>query len=304
MNFFFPRLFIILFGFLLVSCFSSLVSFPALAAEMRLEPSSQIVAPGKTFEVDVTLDGQVESINALQGTVIFPADALEIQDVRDGGTVVSQWIERPDGGKISGKIIFSGLIVGGYAGQSGHLFTIRFSGRKNGRAALDLADAKTLLNDGNGTETKVTLRGASVSVNAETTSTPALSNEADQTAPEPFTIALAKDPNIFDGRWFIAFGAEDKGSGIDHYEIRETRRKNNGAWKAAESPYLLADQERKSYVSVKAVDKKGNVRVAELAPVPSPFYPYAIGAGILLIILLFGYGLYRRRHSGRASAAL
>ena len=31
-----------------------------------------------------------------------------------------------------------------------------------------------------------------------------------------------KDPNVFDGKWFLVFAALDKGSGIDHYEVMET----------------------------------------------------------------------------------
>ena len=80
---------------------------------------------------------------------------------------------------------------------------------------------------------------------------------------------IARDPTIFDGKWFLVFATQDKGLGIDHYEIKETRYRFFGSfsrWISAESPYALRDQELKSYILVKAVDKAGNERIVKINP--------------------------------------
>jgi len=89
----------------------------------------------------------------------------------------------------------------------------------------------------------------------------------DTEVPEAFTPVVASDQSIFNGKYFLVFAAQDKGSGIDHYEVRETRAYGKKrSWEIAESPYLLRDQTLSSYIYVKAVDRVGNERVAEISP--------------------------------------
>ena len=94
----------------------------------------------------------------------------------------------------------------------------------------------------------------------------------DPDPPEIFEPVLARNPNVFDNKWFLVFVSQDKGSGIAYYAIRETRREINiqretdAKWVEAESPYLLEDQELRSFAYVKAVDKAGNERVAMVKP--------------------------------------
>jgi hypothetical protein len=69
----------------------------------------------------------------------------------------------------------------------------------------------------------------------------------------------------------LVFSTQDKGSGIDYYEVKEESqfllfRLLPSKWHRAESPYLLRDQSLSSRIYVKAVDRAGNKQFAELLP--------------------------------------
>jgi len=123
---------------------------------------------------------------------------------------------------------------------------------------------------------------------------------------------VSRDPNIFDGKWFLVFATQDKGSGIDHYEVLERRELKIqklgfskekslhskfyilNPWRVAESPYLLKDQELKSYIYVKAIDKAGNERVATLSPRNLlKWYEIWWLWGIIIIGIIIIYAVWR-----------
>ena len=108
----------------------------------------------------------------------------------------------------------------------------------------------------------------------------------DTVPPEEFGPQIGQDSTIYDGKYFLSFVAQDKTSGVDHYEITEVPRlsfKKTKEWKVVQSSYLLEDQRLRSVIEVKAVDKAGNERVAEIKP---PFKIIWIDVLILLLILM------------------
>jgi len=117
----------------------------------------------------------------------------------------------------------------------------------------------------------------------------------DTTPPELFDIFVAQDATIFEGKAFLAFSATDKTSGIDHYEVSETKGGAREQWQAATSPYLLGDQRLRSVIAVKAVDKAGNERIAILpAQNPTQGYQKYFILGIIGIIgVMIGYIVVR-----------
>jgi len=95
----------------------------------------------------------------------------------------------------------------------------------------------------------------------------------DATSPEDF------EPEILeiDGKQHVAFAGSDMLSGLHHYEVTEIRQKRlfgivqkktpeEENWKVAESPFVLEDQNLDSIVKVKAVDRAGNAKLAEIVP--------------------------------------
>ena len=151
---------------------------------------------------------------------------------------------------------------------------------------------KTLLNDGTGTETNTTISNLQFVISGQgPASQPAVVETKDIDIPESFEPMVASDPAIFDGKYFLVFVTQDKGSGIDHYEVREGRE----PFVVAESPYLLQDQNLHKKIAVKAVDRSGNERLITLPPQkPLPWYENYIILAIL-IIMVFITGVILRK---------
>jgi len=98
------------------------------------------------------------------------------------------------------------------------------------------------------------------------------------------------------------FGTQDKGSGIDHYEVAESDNpfvnEANLVWRRAESPELLQDQSGRSTVYVKAVDRDGNVRIEKVLGTAGRLYKWLAICGILILCIIaavFARLLWRKR---------
>ena len=118
----------------------------------------------------------------------------------------------------------------------------------------------------------------------------------DTQPPDAFQPIVSQSPDLFDGKLFLVFAAQDKQSGVLYYEVQEAKARTpfgrlfaaaRGEWVRAESPYLLSDQKLESVISVKAVDRAGNTQVEILTPsrLWSRYDYYA-----LLLLLLLGAG--------------
>ncbi|MDZ4231869.1 MAG: cohesin domain-containing protein [Candidatus Pacearchaeota archaeon] len=124
---------------------------------------------------------------------------------------------------------------------------------------------------------------------------PAVTRRAlkDTAPPEFFEVLVGSDWTLYDGKRFLSFSARDAASGIARYEVFE---EHVGAWKVAQSPYLLEYQGSES-VKVKAVDKAENERVVEIRA------ERALPVSRLLSFVLFlflgllagGYLVWRKR---------
>lgn len=245
----------------------SVLPITAEAAQVLWKAENSTIKTGDRFQVDIFLDAQSESLNALKGELVWPGDILSVKEIKEGNSVMSLWIRRPQAA--NGVISFSGLIPGGYIASDGFIFSVIFEAQKAGSGSLSLRDLQVLLNDGKGTGAAVYSRPFAFNIAAETPHVPLPIMPDDFTGPEPFTPQIASSTAIFGGKWFLAFAAEDKESGIDYYEVFESRSEGVGAWAhfvAAESPHLLSDQSLKSYIYVRAVSKGGGERVVELMP--------------------------------------
>ena len=259
----------------------------ANAASLNLVSSESEIAIGQEFQVDLILDTDGEDINAIEAKIFFPEKSLKLQEIRDSNSISNIWVKRP---KIerSGIIDFSGIIPGGYKEVEGFIFSVIFRADESGRGAVEVKDAKILLNDGKGTAASLKISNFQFILETEFPTKIQISKSKDIDSPELFAPEIARDPNIFDGKWFLVFAAQDKGSGIDHYKVCE-RIKTTCV--IAESPYVLQNQNLDRKIFVKAIDKNGNERIAILPPKSAPRYQkwlvYIIfGAAILSVIIL------------------
>lgn len=102
----------------------------------------------------------------------------------------------------------------------------------------------------------------------------------DITNPEEFALQAID----IEGEKYLIFSTTDATSGIDHYEISESSTE----WKIIKSPYLIADQNSKSSLKIKAVDKAGNERFSEiiLSSNPKLFTKQLVFVMLLFVIII------------------
>jgi len=262
------------------------------AAELKLIAPMQKFGVNQQFQVDLLLDTEGEEINAAEVKIFFPGELLEMKEIRDGNSIINFWIEKPRVVE-AGIIGFSGIIPGGYQETKGFVFSVVFRAKTSGNGAIEIRDAKVLLNDGKGTPVNVKISPFQFSISQEVPSVPPMVEIIKDTdPPEDFKPEIAANHAIFNGKWFLVFATQDKGSGIDHYEICEGKRK----CAIAESPYLLRNQDLDEEIVVKAVDKSGNERVATIPPQkPLPWYKNYFVLAILIIIGLIIIGVILRK---------
>ncbi len=284
--------------------FCGLLPSSVLAMEMSFEPANVSSTQDQAFTTTVVVNTDGESINAVDGTLSVSPELAEGLAISDSGSIVTYWVKQPIYDKATQTIQFSGTIPGGYQGQAGILFSIiiqPYSGKSLDNA-ISIGEAKAYLNDGLGTQANVQTKQFLITsqgsgpVDTEIASQLYLNeNRPDNIPPEIFSPQLAQDERVFDGKWFVNFATTDKQSGIDYYEVQETRSGSldAGQWKRAESPYLLTDQDLHSYIYIVAVDRQGNERMIKVNPRrPLTWWQsneknFVIG-GILLILIIGG----------------
>jgi hypothetical protein len=280
----------------IIAC--ALFAMPASAASLYSEPRQIEVAPNQTFEVSLFLDTQDDDINAVEGTVEFPADLLELKEIRDGNSIINFWVERPTVSQTS--VAFSGIIPGGYRFPKGLVLSLVFAAKGNGSGIIHVEKARTLRNDGQGTEAPLSVAFSSFTVSeAPEFPAPAVAPILDTDIPESFRPELSRDPSIFDGKWFLSFATQDKGTGIERYEVQESYAWGRGSWVKASSPHVLIGQNPALPIRVKAIDRAGNERIESAIAVPHVRTAFEndlmIGIIILVILMLLVKWIVRKQ---------
>lgn len=278
--------------------FTLLLTLPlsAHAVTLRFVPEKSISGVGQEVRVQVVLSTDASEVNAIEGSVVLPP-SLSLVRIEDGNSLVTLWLKRPTA---EGQAIpFSGVTPGGYAGQNGRVFAFVVKVVREGNSALTFSNVQLLKNDGEGTVIGTDGVPLSLSVRGKAEDvSPVL---VDDVRPETFVPTIGKDESLFDGSWFVAFTTQDKGVGIDHYTVQESKSRI-GLWFSqkvnADSPYILKDQSGKSFVRVTAYDKEGNTRSATAVPaVPAPWYVRGENIFALLLcvaLILIGAFFYRK----------
>lgn len=266
----------------------ALVGIPrAHAAEINVTAQNSSIYENQVLQINVTLDTQNDDANAVQGEIIYPANLFKLEQINDGGSVVSLWLNTPaESTSSAGKIDFAGIMPGGFTGSAGTLFSFILQPLTTGTGTIEISSSTILANDGQGTPLPVaTTTNASVVVYPSNGSSAPSVPFTDYTPPNPFTPEIVSDPNIFGGKYFLVFDTTDAESGIDHYEVLEAP---GGSWHIATSPYLLTDQNLSSDIYVRAVDHAGNFIVEEVpARYPeSKTHNMWLNIGIVLLIIV------------------
>ena len=278
---------------------------PVLAANFSFDvPAS--VGTNQDFQVEFLLNTEMEDINAVEGKIIYDKNILTLKEVRDSNNIISLWAKDPAQNKNDGIVEFSGITPGGFNSfsQTKSIFSLIFSANKEGDAGLKIEGLEVLLNDGKGTPVKATIaKIPMIKIEEGFISPQTVLAVDDKESPEPLFVEIIKDNSIEDNKWVAVFYGHDKKSGIDHYEFAERKGRQvldykTLSWRSAQSPQLLLDQTRASFVYIKAVDRAGNEIVAVANPLVGKklydnFWFWCII--LLSLLLLFGGALWRKQ---------
>ena len=287
---------------------------PAEAAILYFDSSYQDFYVGDEFEAVLMLNTENQNINAVEGKIIL-SENLIVEKIIDGDSIINLWVQKPTINS-QNEINFSGIVPGGFVGQlnsqvkgllPGVIFRMILKVKSAGEVKIDTTNTRVLLNDGRGTETTLSILTLSAITKSGLRVGPGTAIRQDKTPPELFTPEISRSPDTFNNQWFLVFMTQDKGYGIDHYEVSEAspiiynipwlgKLIISGSFKVAESPYLLKDQGLKSYIYVKAVDKAGNERIATLTPQqPFKWYEYLLFFIIIILGIIFA-GIFIKRN--------
>jgi len=270
------------------------------ATVLNLNSNSKNINLNQDFLVEFYLDTQQEQINALEGKIIFPNSLLKLKEIQTGNSIVSLWLEEPNQKEIN-QVSFSGIIPGGINDSNAFIFSMIFEARQQGNENIKFKDVQILLNDGQGTPAKIRFSNFDFFISKleekeeKKEPTPTAINIIDNSPPELFQPIISQNPNLFNNQLFLVFVTQDKGSGIDHYEIKE----GFNAFVFAKSPYLLKNQKINQKIIVRAVDKNKNIREVILFPkqnIFKKFLNYGIMIlGVIVLILLYFF-IKKRKH--------
>lgn len=252
---------------LVVMAFAFFFPQAAFAATFVLSPTLSTIGVGESFDVLVSIDGEGEDLNAVEGNLVYDPSVLRLEAIDTSQSALTLWVENPSvsTSQMAGDVSFSGITPGGFGSvliprtdgiPQGMVFKARFVVLAVGDPALTMKNASALLNDGLGTATNVSVTQVGFTIRELPTGNGAPSLIDDAVLPQDFTLQIVRDVQLLEGKWVVVFQTSDKESGIDHYEVQE----NGGAWMSAVSPYVLKDQDGQTVVKVRAIDHAGNVR--------------------------------------------
>ncbi|MBP6884017.1 MAG: hypothetical protein KBC06_02190 [Candidatus Pacebacteria bacterium] len=283
--------------FLAVFSLLSLHTMNVSAATISASAESA-VSSGDTSIIDVFLNTEGAVINSIDGSISLSDEHngnFEIQDISLVNSVFTLWPRKPSL-ESNGKISFIGGVPGGVAGDRLLIFKLVVKINASGKFSVNPNSLSAYVNDGLGTAINIT-KDASIIVVAPSNGESkdkwkeVISN--DNVAPEPFTISLVEDPNLFDGRKFISFETTDSQSGISYYEVRER------GYEAVRSgtTYVLIEQNKSVDVVVTAYDKAGNFQISTMGG-SQPINWLSILVTLLIIGVVYKLiNLVRRKRS-------
>ena len=273
------------------------------ASTMYIDSNHSNFHVGDTILFSVYIDPENENINVVEGEILldYLEGAISLIDINIPGSEFSLWPVRPFPADDNKSIPFVGGSTKGLTSKEAILFNIVLKLHEEGEITLSPDSIGVYLNDGEGTRDEVRLKDLVINVLPQQPGREPINDWGDilafdKTPPEPFEIDYGRDPSIFDNQFFISFFTTDSESGVAYYEVKEGRKD----YVRASSPYLLQDQSLRNLIKVKAVDKAGNERIAEVMPeappdVVVPFYENNLFwiIVIAIIVLLIVYALWR-----------
>ena len=132
----------------------------ASAAVVYVLPEEKNFSSGEIVSVDIKIDSEGESINAIEGTIEWPTNILEFVSVTKKDSVFDFWLEEPIGSSASSSLRFVGGTTKGISGAALHIVNIQFKTVSAGTAELLISEVAVTASDGKGTNVFSGAKGA------------------------------------------------------------------------------------------------------------------------------------------------
>lgn len=220
--------------------------------------------------VSVSAKAGLEKINAIEGTIVLPAN-VTVENIYTGDSVVLIWVVSPTIDSANHTVTFAGITPGGFSGEK-PLFILETS---SGKVAVAGGKLTGYRNDGKGTpiQLEYALKPFEIKTDSE--------------LPEPFKLAISSSKQAFDGRPFLSFSAQDKGTGIVKYEFASTWLfgPKEDDWSLVQPPRALTTLELFKRLHIRATDARGNARVVSTGGTYWPI-TFVFSLIMLLCVLL------------------
>lgn len=174
-------------------------AFRAHAATLTIVPANGTYAVGAQFEMNVILSSTDQWVNAVSGTVSFPAGKLSVVSVSKAGSVVDLWIQDPSYSNIDGTVTFEGAILNpGFQGAVTQILRITFLVKTPGSATVGFSLGSVLANDGQGTDVLQKANATTLSlVQQSTSSLPEIQTQSMDAGP-----LLSSQSHPDQGQWY------------------------------------------------------------------------------------------------------
>lgn len=250
------------------------------AQSVTIVPHAASTAVGETTQIDVQIDTGTNAINAADGSIVIP-DGLDVVGVTTGGSAFTLWPVQPTVNVGSHTVTFTGGVPGGLAPHTtASLLNISVKATRQGTYTLSSKNISFYKNDGTGAPVAVPNTSQNISVygTAATQTT-----EARDATPPHFVYAdIGRDASLFNNAWYLSFSATDNSDGTVQYQVKEGLF---STYSAADRYYVLRDQNRSSFVFVRATDSQGNTATTTLWPLHISYALYGIGIALILLVL-------------------
>lgn len=133
-------------------------------------------------------------MNAVSGTITYPANLLQVVSLDKSGSIINFWISDPNYSNSQGQVTFEGGAYNpGYTGPSGKIITVLFKAIAPGTANLSFVTAAVLANDGRGTNILDKTGTASLQISKE--ATPAATINVPSVTMPAITVTSRTDPD-------------------------------------------------------------------------------------------------------------
>jgi len=252
------------------------------AAQVTFKVVSNIVQNDTATIVEAYLDPEGSSLNAIEGVIALSGTGVEYissVNIETGGSAFSLWPQDPVYSKDDKVIRFTGGSTEGVV-EEGLLFRMRLFSQEQGDITLSWIGGSAYVSDGQGTPEGISSRSLSIAL-AQSEPNQISKSSPDSKPPYFEALEVSRDTDVYEGKYFISFHANDDISGVARYEVVEgqiTTEVSNGI-------YVLQDQGRTSKVVVIAYDHAGNSASVKVPTKYGLFFEAFIAGALLLLIL-------------------